>query len=86
MNFKQSVGFKDLITLQARLNFTVKVYKTMDSQLLLHVKVNVALLTLKIELFFIVLVCGILVIIPRRFVRKEPCTKGALKWKIVRVF
>lgn len=82
VDVKQPSRLEDLIALEARSDFSVEMDETVYPQLFLHLKINVALFTLKVELRFAVLVGDVLMVVSCGFVRKLSCADEAFIWQV----
>lgn len=86
MNIEQTISFEDLITLKARFDFAVKVNEAMNSQLFLHLEINVASFALEAQLCFAVLMRNVMMIVSRCLAREEPRAELTFDRKIIAVF
>lgn len=82
MNLEQTIRLEDLVAFETRLDFSVEVDEAVNSQFLLHLKVNVAFLALEAQLTIIVLMSNVAVIVLCNFARKLSCAKVATKAKV----
>lgn len=83
MNLEQSVGLEDLIAFETGLDFTLKMNEAVNSQFLLHFKVNVAFVTLELELILVVLMSNVVMVVSSCFTWKHSCAVCTGEGKIL---
>lgn len=86
VDLKKSICLENLMAFNASVDISIKMNETVNPQLLLHLKENVALVAFKMEFVRTVFVRDVVMIVLRRLAWEHSGAEVTLEWKIVAVF